>query len=104
MRSELSCAPVTLLASGFPASIRREWPSGVTNKVPPPPSTSIETICSASSFAPAAGENIAAVAKAMSDMDMDFMENPPQDEAKAYIARRDGNILYRAGQRGANFM
>ena len=35
---------------------------------------------------------------------MDFMENPPQDAAGAYIARRDGNILYRAGQRGANFM
>src|SRR4051812_4335375 len=58
MFSELGWSP----RSGLPESIRTDLPCGVTNSVPPPPSTSIETICKASSLCAIAGVAMAAPA------------------------------------------
>src|SRR6185369_10231298 len=53
MRAELGLSPVMRLCSGLPVSISNDLPSGVTNRVPPPPSTSMETTFSVPCWASA---------------------------------------------------
>src|SRR6185295_11130869 len=65
MRAELGLSPVARLASGLPVSINSDLPSGVTNKVPPPPSTSMDTICKALSLATACPGKARSAAKGM---------------------------------------